>query len=147
MQNPHASCSKVLNNICSSGLTYKLNKTPFSVYITNRKKFTKDHTPTHTNPETIVRNLQNEVDNLKADLDYKSKMDGAEKESLKEKLKDADLEIKNAKELLRLLRRALDQIASPLRLPQGAKLFCRVHPCMERSFRKGSKKIGLRKLG
>ena len=57
------------------------------------------------------------------------------------------LDYKRIKELLRLLQRALDQIESPLRLPQGAKLFCRVHPCMERSFRKGSKKIGLRKLG
>ena len=57
------------------------------------------------------------------------------------------LTLYHLKELLRLLRRALDQIASPLRLPQGAKLFCRVHPCMERSFRKGREKIGLRKLG
>ena len=51
------------------------------------------------------------------------------------------------KELLRLLWRALDQIVIPLGLPQGAKLFCRVHPCMKRSFRKEQKKIGLRKLG
>ena len=47
----------------------------------------------------------------------------------------------NIKELLRLLWRALDQIVIPLGLPQGAKLFFKVHPCMERS------SIEKRKLG
>ena len=112
--NPHATCATILDNLCSSGLTYKLNETPFSVYLTIRKKFTKDHAPTHTNPETKLKNLESKVNNLKADLDYKSKVNSAEKESLVEKLKDADQEIKTSRILIKGLQEEVPKYEAKL---------------------------------
>ena len=41
--NPHISCAQVLDKLRESGLTYTLSETPYSVYLTLRKRFTKDH--------------------------------------------------------------------------------------------------------
>ena len=43
--NPHISCAQVLDKLRESGLTYTLSETPYSVYLTLRKRFTKDHSP------------------------------------------------------------------------------------------------------
>ena len=43
--NPHDTCAEIINNLRISGLTYTLNETPYSVYLTLRKKFTKEFTP------------------------------------------------------------------------------------------------------
>ena len=43
--NPHDTCAQILNTLRISGLTYTLNETPYSVYLTLRKKFLKEYTP------------------------------------------------------------------------------------------------------
>ena len=42
---PHITCSKVLDTVRLSGLTYSLTETPYSTYISIRKKFTKGFSP------------------------------------------------------------------------------------------------------
>ena len=42
MMNPYATCAHVLDTLRMSGLAYTLNETPYSVYLTLRKKFTKE---------------------------------------------------------------------------------------------------------
>ena len=44
--NPHFTCAQVLDTLRQSGLNYTLNETPYSVYLTLRKKFIKEHLPT-----------------------------------------------------------------------------------------------------
>ena len=39
----HVTCAQVLDTLRSSGLTYTINETPYSVYLTVRKKYTKDY--------------------------------------------------------------------------------------------------------
>ena len=117
--NPHVTCAKLLDSLRSLGLTYKLNETPYSVYLTIRKKFTKDHTTTHsedesTKPEFTLKNLEMKMDNLKADLDNKCKVNEAEKESVNETLKDADLEIKTSRMLIRELKKNVSQYETKL---------------------------------
>ena len=41
----HVTCAQVLDTLRSSGLTYTINETPYSVYLTVRKKYTKDYSP------------------------------------------------------------------------------------------------------
>ena len=53
--NPHVSCAKVLDTLKYSGLTYTLNETPYSVYLTVRKKYTKEYSPNqHINEHDTV---------------------------------------------------------------------------------------------
>ena len=54
--NPHNTCANILNTLRSSGLTYTLNETPYSVYLTVRKKFTKEYSPSQStqNPSNVV---------------------------------------------------------------------------------------------
>ena len=56
---PHISCAQVLDTLRESGLTYTLSETPYSVYLTLRKKFTKDHSSTKsaTRPQHVHKNL------------------------------------------------------------------------------------------
>ena len=42
MMNPYTTCAHVLDTLRMSGLAYTLNETPYSVYLTLRKKFTKE---------------------------------------------------------------------------------------------------------
>ena len=43
--NPHDTCAQIINTLRISGLTYTLNETPYSVYLTLRKKFIKEYIP------------------------------------------------------------------------------------------------------
>jgi len=69
--NPHVTCVKVLDTLKYSGLTYRLNETPYSVYVTVRKKYTKEYSPSqHTSEhnkvdykDTLAQLLQEEIDN------------------------------------------------------------------------------------
>ena len=45
LTNPHDTCAHIINTLRISGLTYTLNETPYSVYLTLRKKFIKEYTP------------------------------------------------------------------------------------------------------
>ena len=71
---PHATCAKVLDTIKYSGLTYTLNETPYSVYLTVRKKYTKEyshseHTLKHDTADckdNLVQLLQEEIANHNA---------------------------------------------------------------------------------
>ena len=68
---PHVTCAQVLDTLKTSGLTYTLNETPYSVYLTVRKKYTKEYTPSqHTNnldtdkcKDTLAQLLQEEIAN------------------------------------------------------------------------------------
>ena len=51
LTNPHDTCAQIINTLRISGLTYTLNETPYSVYLTLRKKFIKEYTP-HPQPIT-----------------------------------------------------------------------------------------------
>ena len=67
----HVTCAQVLDTLKTSGLTYTLNETPYSVYLTVRKKYTKEYTPSqHTNnldtdncKDTLAQLLQEEIAN------------------------------------------------------------------------------------
>ena len=63
--NPHNTCAHILNTLRSSGLTYTLNETPYSVYLTVRKKFTKEYTPTQA---TIKKQQAPELNNNVVDM-------------------------------------------------------------------------------
>ena len=66
---PHATCAQVLDTLKTSGLIYTLNETPYSVYLTVRKKYTKEYTPSqHANnlatdncKDTLTQLLQEEI--------------------------------------------------------------------------------------
>ena len=45
LTNPHDTCAQIVNTLRISGLTYTLNETPYSVYLTLRKKFIKEYIP------------------------------------------------------------------------------------------------------
>ena len=68
---PHATCAKVLDTVKYSGLTYTLNETPYSVYLTVRKKYTKEYSPSqHTSEhnkvdckDTLAQLLKEEIAN------------------------------------------------------------------------------------
>ena len=116
---PHNTCATLLDDLRSSGLTYKLNETPYSVYLTIRKKFIKDHTATHSGveyskPEMTLKNLEMKIDNLKEDLENKCRVNEVEKESLNEKLKDANLEIATSRMLIRELHKNVSQYETKL---------------------------------
>ena len=69
--NPHVTCAKVLDTLKYSGLTYTLNETPYSVYLTVRKKYTKEYSPSqHTSEhnkvdckDTLAQLLKEEIAN------------------------------------------------------------------------------------
>ena len=69
--NPHVTCAKVLDTLKYSGLTYTLNETPYSVYLTVRKKYTKEYSPSQHFHEhdtvdckdTLAKLLQEEIAN------------------------------------------------------------------------------------
>ena len=69
--NPHVTCAKVLDTLKYSGLTYTLNETPYSVYLTVRKKYTKEYSPSQHIDEhdtvdckdTLAKLLQEEIAN------------------------------------------------------------------------------------
>ena len=52
----HVTCAQVLDTLKTSGLTYTLNETPYSVYLTVRKKFTKEYTPSLSTQATNEQN-------------------------------------------------------------------------------------------
>ena len=57
--NPHNTCANILDSLRSSGLTYTLNETPYSVYLTVRKKFTKEYAPTQSTQNSQATTEQN----------------------------------------------------------------------------------------
>ena len=61
--NPHVTCAKVLDILKYSGLTCTPNETPCSVYLTVRKKFTKEYSPTVDCKDTVAQLLQEEIAN------------------------------------------------------------------------------------
>ena len=65
MTNPHDTSAQIINTLRISGLTYSLKETPYSVYLTLRKKFVKEYSPqpliqTHNAQEHPI---ENKVDN------------------------------------------------------------------------------------
>ena len=57
--NPHNTCANILDSLRSSGLTYTLNETPYSVYLTVRKKFTKEYATTQSTQNSQATTEQN----------------------------------------------------------------------------------------
>ena len=64
VSNPHDTCAQILNTLRISGLTYTLNETPYSVYLTLRKKFLKEYTP---QPSTRLHITQKHLNDQKVD--------------------------------------------------------------------------------
>ena len=58
--NPHITCAQVLDTLKKSGLTYTLNETPYSVYLTLRKKFIKEYL--HTGTQRAHENIKEDKD-------------------------------------------------------------------------------------
>ena len=56
LTNPHDTCAQIINTLRTSGLTYTLNETPYSVYLTLRKKFLKEYIPQTLNQATNKQN-------------------------------------------------------------------------------------------
>ena len=55
LTSPHDTCAQIINTLRISGLTYSLKETPYSVYLTLRKKFIKEYSP---QPLAQSRNAQ-----------------------------------------------------------------------------------------
>ena len=80
LSNPHDTCAQIINTLRTSGLTYTLNETPYSVYLTLRKKFIKEFSPQlSTQPHnTPVQNLrENHIDETSAYKDTIAKLQEA----------------------------------------------------------------------
>ena len=66
LASPHVDCANILETLRSSGLVYYLNETPYSAYITVRKKYIKEYsaskgfTKSPTNDTGHTRNQINE---------------------------------------------------------------------------------------
>ena len=66
LASPHVDCANILETLRSSGLVYYLNETPYSAYITVRKKYIKEYsaskgfTKSPTNDTGYTRNQINE---------------------------------------------------------------------------------------
>ena len=46
-------CENLIKNVCSSNLTYQINQTPYSLYISIRKKFVKEFDPNSSSVSTV----------------------------------------------------------------------------------------------
>ena len=87
LTNPHDTCAQIINTLRTSGLTYTLNETPYSVYLTLRKKFIKEYMPqpqslsevAHTTQENPVESL---VDKIKEHEDQISQLQEALKNEI-----------------------------------------------------------------
>ena len=51
---PHLLCAQVLDTLRESGLTFNLSETPYSAYVTIRKKFIKEYSPS---PQTLTSSV------------------------------------------------------------------------------------------
>ena len=60
VSNPHDTCAQILNTLRISGLTYTLNETPYSVYLTLRKKFLKEYSPQPSSQSHITQKHLND---------------------------------------------------------------------------------------
>ena len=64
MTNPPDTSAQIINTLRISGLNYSLKETPYSVYLTLRKKFVKEYSPqpiiqTHNAQEHLIEDKVN----------------------------------------------------------------------------------------
>ena len=98
---PEDQCSKVLSEIRSSNLHYLVQESPFSLYITVRKKFSKTspkNTQTLTSLSISSENLEPKVNTLET-----------QNRKLKSELEKKDIEVAEAKNVLTLLQEKLEK--------------------------------------
>ena len=109
--NPNTSCEILLNNLRKSNLTFMLQETPYSMYLTIRKKFTKKTVESSLAGNHLFSKAEatKEHDNLKAELE-KSKMKSKKIEEtnqiLENKIKGAEVEFDTITDKL---KKALDE--------------------------------------
>ena len=60
VSNPHDTCAQILNTLRISGLTYTLNETHYSIYLTLRKKFLKEYAPQPSSQSHITQKHLND---------------------------------------------------------------------------------------
>ena len=90
---PHDTCANIINTLRTSGLTYSLKETPYSVYLTLRKKFIKEHSPqplTHVNRAQVDKT--SEYENTIAKLQEALENELAQHEATKHELSQTELE-------------------------------------------------------
>ena len=68
---PNQACSEVMKTVNASKLNFQVTQTPYSMYITIRKKFLKnhEHPKLQLNSETKLKDLEKENDYLKNEYD------------------------------------------------------------------------------
>ena len=89
---PSDSCDKILNEVRASNLHFLVQESPFSIYLTIRKKFTKNITQSSRTTEPTDLNIYSELENKKVELDeardiikiLEDKVQHAEEECIKE---------------------------------------------------------------
>ena len=72
--NPQDTCAQIINTLRTSGLTYSLKETPYSVYLTLRKKFIKEYSPQpltqlHRAPVDKTSEYENTISKLQEALE------------------------------------------------------------------------------
>ena len=87
LTNPHDTCAQIINTLRISGLTYTLNETPYSVYLTFRKKFIKEYTPHSQSITDAPHNApkphtESNVDQIKEHEDKIAQLQGALKNEI-----------------------------------------------------------------
>ena len=109
MASPEDQCSKVLAEIHSSNLHYLVQESPFSLYVTIRKKFIKNapeksqHSLTSASPPIEVQQRG-----------YRVNMLENQKSDLENQLKTKDLELNESKDTIKLLEDKLERAESEL---------------------------------
>ena len=63
-------CDEIIRNVSSSNLNYRINQTPYSVYLTIRKKFIKEFEPNHSEPKIVSEENPKYVSDLEKENVY-----------------------------------------------------------------------------
>ena len=104
LYSPEDQCSRILAEIRSSNLHYLVQESPFSMYLTLRKKFTKKSTKSDQKVQTSPSEIQNLEDKVNKLRD--------EKNSLEELLKQTELECEASKDVVKLFEEKLEKAES-----------------------------------
>ena len=94
------SCQEIMACISGSSLNYSVNLTPYSMYITVRKSYSKKQVPSHPNNDEIIASLKQHVSNLEANL----KKSETDRGKIQSRLQDAVKDSEELQKEIKLLR-------------------------------------------
>ena len=60
-KNAHETCEEIIKKVCASKLNYTMNQTPYSVYLTIRKKYVKEYEPEIETFDKVALNVQKDA--------------------------------------------------------------------------------------